>query len=183
MKRLVRYRLNFQSKWLTFSGVMMGVAFFLQALDFFALRQLPGVTIWQLLLYLVLPMVLEAFWCLPLRGETWSRAEASGVFCALICLVLLGQTILTGGVIPIIFGAVFFLLGGVVAVLITFGFILHRALGMMVFAAIAVMQVLVIALPRYVAGGYLCLVEVVPPICMTLAMMFLFAGIHMGDNT
>ena len=49
MKRLVRYKLNFESRWLTLSGVMMGVAFFLQALDFFALRQLSDVQLWPML--------------------------------------------------------------------------------------------------------------------------------------
>lgn len=182
MKRLVRYKLNFDSKWLTFSGVMMGIAFFLQALDFFALRQMQSAPIWQLLLYLIAPMVLEICWCVPLRSETWSRAEAHGVFAALICLVLLGQTVLSGGAMAIALSAVFFLLSGTAAVLITFGFIPHRALGLLVFAATAVMRVLVFAIPQYVVGGCMSLVQEVPPVCMILALMLLFGGIRMGED-
>ena len=182
MKRLVRYKLNFESKWLRFSGVMMGVAFFLQALDFFALRQLQSVQTLELLLYLIMPMVLEACWCVGLRVEKWSRAEVHGIFAALICLVLLGQAILSGGVFPIVLGVVFFLLSGAVAVLITWGFIPHRALGLLVFAATAAVQVLLFALPAYVGSGYMSLVQQLPPACMILGMMLLFGGIRMGED-
>lgn len=183
MKRLVRYKLNFQSKWLTFSGVMMGVAFFLQALDFFALRQLASVDIWDLLLFLILPMALEAAWCMPLRSERWNGAEAYGVFSALICLVLLGQAVFSGGVFPIVMGSVFFLLAGAVAVLITWGYIAHRVLGLLIFSATAVVRLLVFALPRYASsGGYMTLVQEIPPVCMILGMMLFFGGIHMCDE-
>ena len=183
MKRLVCYKLNFGSRWLSLSGVMMGVAFFLQALDYFALRQLQSVDIWNMLLFLILPMMLEALWCLPLRSEKWSRAEAHGIFASMICLVLLGQAILSGGVFPIIIGAVFFILAGATAVLITWGFIAHRALGILVFAATVVVRVLVFALPRYVSNNsYLMLVQEIPPICMILGMMLFFGGIYMSDD-
>lgn len=182
MKRLVRYRLNFESKFLTLSGVMMGFAFFLQALDFFALRQLQQVSIWQLLLYLAIPMVLEACWCVPMRSQNWSWAEPHGVFAALICLTVLGQTILTCGVVPIVFASVFFVLGGACAVMICFGFIAHRFLGMLVFAAIAAMQVLTVTLPGYIADGYMSLVVQLPPVCMILSMMLFFCGIRIRED-
>lgn len=183
MKRLVRYKLNFGSKWLSFSGVMMGLAFFAQALEFFALRQLQSVDIWTLLLFLVLPMVMETLWCIPIRSEKWSRAEAHGVFAALICLVLLGQAVLSGGVFRIIMAAAFFVLSGAVAILITWGFIPHRALGMLVFTATTVMWLLIFALPRNAANsGYMALVQQIPPVCMILGMMLLFGGIHLCDE-
>lgn len=183
MKRLVRYKLNFGSRWLTLSGVMMGIAFFLQALEYFALRQMQTVGIWNLLLYLILPMSLEALWCVPLRSEGWTRAEAHGVFSVLICLVLLGQTVLSGGVLPIVMGIIFLALSAVAAVLITWGFIPHRALGLLVFTATAVVRLLMFALPRYVsAPGYMTLVQELPPVCMILGMMLFFGGIQLRDE-
>lgn len=182
MRRLVRYKLNFGSRWLAVSGVMMGVAFFLQALEYFALRQLQSVGIWDLLLFLILPMALEALWCVPMRSEGWSRAEAHGIFAVLICLVLLGQAVLSGGILPIIMGAIFFLVSAAAAILITWGFIPHKALGLLVFAATAVVRVLMFALPRYVsAPGYMTLVQELPPVCMILGIMLFFGGIHICD--
>lgn len=178
MKRLVRYKLNFESKWLTFSGVMMGVAFFIQALDYFALRQLHTVDIWQLLLFLILPMVLEVCWCVPLRSEIWSRAEVHGVFAALICLVLLCQSFLIGDVFASVLMTVFFVLGGATAVLITFGLISHLALGMLVFAAVVVVKVLLFTLPQYVADGYISLISELPSICAIVGMLLFFGGMR-----
>ena len=183
MKRLVRYKLNFHSRFLTLSGVMMGFAFFLQALEFFALRQLQSVNPWELWLVLILPMAIETLWCLPLRTESWNRAEAHGIFAALFCAVLLGQTILSGGVFPIIMGSIFFLVSGVAAVLITWGFIAHRALGFLVFSAAAVVRVLIFALPSYIsAPGYMTLLQQAPAVFVILGMMFFFGGIHMRDD-
>lgn len=182
MKRQVRYQLNFESKWLTLSGVMMGVAFFLQALYFFALRQLHDISLWNKLLWLILPMSMEALWCIPLRSELWKRAEVHGIFAAMSCLVLLGQAILTGGVFPIILGAAFYAIGGAAVVLITFGFIPHRALGMLVFGAIAAMWVLVFALPAYLdAPTYVTLISQIPSGCLILALTFFFGGIRIKE--
>lgn len=179
MKRLVRYKLNFQSRFLTLSGVMMGFAFFLQALEYFALRSIHTVDIWSLLLFLILPMVLEAMWCISFRTESWSGAEAHGVFAAVICLVLLGQTILTGGLFNILMGAVFCLVCGATAVLITWGWIPHRALGMLVFAATAAVRVLVFALPHYLTDpSYMVLIRELPMLCMILAMLLFFGGLQ-----
>jgi hypothetical protein len=182
MKRLVRYQLNFESKWLTLSGVMMGIAFFLQALDYFALRQLSALSLWDLIIWLILPMFLEALWCVPLRSELWKRAEAHGIFSALICLVLLTQTIMTGGVFPIVMGSVFYVIGAAAAVLITFGFIAHRALGMLVFCGCTAMWVLVFGLPGYVANpGYLTLAGLIPSGCLLLSMTFFYGGIRYAE--
>ncbi len=182
MKRLVRYKLNFKSKWLTLSGVMMGFAFFLQAVDFFALGRFMTADMWNLVLYLICPMILEALWSAPMRAEQWKRAEPHGIFAALICVVLLGQAVLSGGVFPIVMASVFFVLGAITAVMITWGFIPHRALGMLVFTAVAVMQVLVFVLPKYSADSYLSLISLLPPLFMTLSMLCFFGGIHMRED-
>lgn len=182
MKRLLHYKLNFESKWLTFSGVMMGIAFFAQALDYFALRQLHTVDFWQLLLFLILPMVLEVCWCVPLRSEIWKRAEVHGVFAALICLVMLCQSIISAGVFQVILSAAFLVIGGAAAVLITFGFIPHLALGMLVFTAVAIMRVLVFTLPTYVTSGYMSLVQEIPYVSVILGLMLFFGGICSDDE-
>ncbi len=177
MKRLVHFKLNVESKWLTFSGVMMGIAFFLQAFDFFALRQLQSVAFWQLLLFLILPMVLEACWCVPLRFGKQGRAELHGVLAALICLLMLVQCVVSATVLPMVLGILFFLLGGAASVLITFGFISHRALGLLVFTAIGFVRLVVFALPQYLTSGYMSLVQQIPPLCMILGVLLLFGGL------
>ncbi len=181
MKRLVRFQLNMESKWVTFSGVMMGIAFFFQALDFLALRQLQSVALWKLVLFLILPMVLEACWCVPLRLGKKSRAEVHGVLAALICLLMLVQSLLTAAVLPMVLGILFFLMGGAVSVLITFGFIPHRALGLLVFAAIGCVRALVFALPQYLDSGYMSLVQEIPHLCMVLGMLLLFGALGIQE--
>lgn len=182
MKRLVRYKVNADSKWLTFSGVMMGIAFFIQAVDFFALRQLHAVSLLQLLLFLILPMVLEAAWCVPLRLGKQGRAEVHGVIAALMCLLILVQTAVSASVFPMILGIAFCILGAAAAVLITFGFIAHSALGLLVFASVCAIRVLVFALPQFLSFGYMTLVQELPPVCMILGMMLLFGGIRTAEE-
>ena len=94
----------------------------------------------------------------------------------------MGQAVLSGGVLPIIMGVIFLVLSSVAAILITWGFIPHRALGMLVFTATAVVRVLLFALPRYIsAPGYMTLVQELPPVCMILGMMLFFGGIAIDD--
>ncbi len=182
MKRLVRYKLIFGSKWLSLSGVMMGVAFFLQALEYFAFDQLSNSDIWNLLLFLVLPMTMEALWCIPLRSETWSRAEAHGIFAAIFSLILLIQVILSCGVFSIVFNSIFLVLGAAAAVLVTWGFIPHRALGMLVSTAVVVQRLLIVTLPRYVeAPDYHTLLQEIPAVCMLLGIVFFFGGLQVHD--
>ena len=183
MKRLVRYKLNFESKWLTLSGVLMGFAFFLQALEYFALRHFQEVPLWPLLFWLVIPMAMEALWCVPLRSECWKRAEAHGVFAALICMVLLGQAILSGGVFGMILGGGFYVLAAAAGILITFGFIPHKALGFLVFAATFAMWVMVFALPGSLAApNYRTLISLIPSGCLILSMTLFFWGIRISEE-
>ena len=178
MKRLVHYKLNFRSRWLTLSGVMMGFAFFLQALDFLALRSIRSVDFWDLLLFLIVPMCFEALWCLPLRSECWRGAQAHGIFASLICLLLLGQAILSGGVVNIAMASIFFVLSAAVAILVSWGFIAHRALGMLVLFATVVVRMLLYVLPQCVANpGYVTWIQQLPSVCLILAMTFFFGGI------
>lgn len=180
MKRSVRYQLNFASKWLTLSGVMMGIAFFVQALNYLAFRQLGDISVRQLLLFLILPMSLEALWCVPLRSELWKCVEVHGIFAALVCIVLLGQAIFVGGVLPIILAVVFYLVGAASAILLTWGFIPHRALGILIFTGTFLMWALTFALPAYLAApGYMVLLDLIPTGCLILSTLLLFGGIRM----
>jgi hypothetical protein len=79
-------------------------------------------------------------------------------------------------------GAIFCVVCGAAAILITWGWIPHRALGMLVFSATAVARVLILALPACIsAPNYMTLVQQLPPICMILAMMLFFGGLHKAD--
>ena len=183
MKRLVRYKMNFGSKFLTLSGVMMGVAFFFQALEYFALRDFQEVPQRTLLMWLIIPMSLDALWCVPLRSEMWKRAEVHGIFAAMICVVLLVQAILSVGIIPMVIGCSFYVIAAAATVLITWGFIAHRALGILVFAATGAMWVLIIALPvSFADSSYMTLISLVPSGCLILSLLLFFGGIRICEE-
>lgn len=179
MKRLVHYKLRSESWWLTASGIMMGLAFFLQALDFLALRTQHSVPVWQWILFMILPMVLEGAWFVLLREKMIPRAEVPGIVGGALCLLLLIQTLFCGSLLLAILGAVVFALAAATIVLITFGYIHHRALGMLVFLAASVVRVLLFGMiPALTTVNWSVLVREVPVVCVTLSMMLFFRGIY-----
>lgn len=179
MKRLVHYKLRKESWWLTTSGVFMGIAFFLQALDFLALRSDQNISGGQLVLFMILPMVLEAAWFVLVREKLCDRAEVTGIIGGLLCLTLLVQTLFSGNFLLTIVGIGMFALAAAVIVLITWGFIHHRALGMLVFFAGAVVRVMLYgALYAVFSLNVMALVQELPVICAILAMMLFFRGIY-----
>ena len=179
MKRLVHYKLRADSKWLNISGVCMGIAFFLQALDYLALRTLQSVPVWQLILFMILPMALEAAWCVLVREKLTPKAEVVGIIGAVLCLMLLAQTMFCGNVLLMVIGAILFVLCGAVLVLITWGFIHHRALGMLVFFAAAVIRVLLFGLlPAVFSVNWRALLQELPALLSIVSIMFFFRGIY-----
>ena len=179
MKRLVHYKLRKESWWLTTSGIFMGIAFFLQALDFLALRAGENVSGGQLVLFMIIPMLLEAAWFVLVREKVCDRAEVTGIVGGLLCLTLLVQTLFAGNFLLILIGILMFALAAAVIVLITWGFIHHRALGMLVFFAVAVVRVMLYgALPAVFSWNAMALIQEIPVIFVILAMMLFFRGIY-----
>ncbi|MBR4971564.1 MAG: hypothetical protein IKY59_01175, partial [Oscillospiraceae bacterium] len=104
MKPTVDYKLKKESRWLTVSAVFMGIAFFLQAFDLLGVRMLQGISARDLILYYLFPMLAETVWCVYVRMNKEHSAKVGGILGAILCLVVLVQTVLCGNVFLMIMG-------------------------------------------------------------------------------
>ncbi len=111
--KICRCRMKMESGWLTASGCLMGLAFFLQAVHYFAIDNILQMGIGSVIFLLILPMLAEAAWFVPLRGLRldWPvyYIAAGGV----LCLLILVQTAMMGDVIGAIVWSLL-LLGAIV---------------------------------------------------------------------
>ncbi len=170
MKRLVTYKFDPSSKWAVLSGILMGIALFTQVLDFLGLRNLASVPFFQLLVMLILPLAAEAAWCVCLRLIRLDRAEVYGILSGAGCLFLLLQTFYYGNVLLTLLFIPLLLVAGAAVVLVSWGMIPRRGLGLLVLLAVALIRVLVVVLSR-LRGGYdwMGLLNDLPSVCILLA--------------
>ena len=179
MKRIARYQLNFDSRWMTISGLLMGLCLFMQAVYFLGIRQLLGLEFSMLVLYLIGPMALEFAWLVFLRG---TKLDAVGMY-AFLGIVMLGlflvQACFFGGAWDIVSTACYLLFGGAALVFITAGYFPYRLIGQLAFAGIFCIRLFVFDLDVYiVTKDWAGLVLEAPTLCMMAAVTCFFGGIR-----
>ena len=179
MKRIARYQLNFDSNWMTVSGLLMGVCFFAQAVYFLGIKRLYGLDFSMMVFHLIAPMALEFLWLVSLRGTKVPVAGIYGLLGMLMLVLFLVQACLFGGVWDIVSTACYVLFGGAALLFITFGIFPYKLIGMFVMAGILAIRLLVFDWPVYIApGNWAGLVLEVPVLCMLLAVTCFFGGIE-----
>ena len=178
MKRIARYRLNFDSNWMTMSGVLMGVCFFMQSVYFLGIAKLQGLDFPMLVLHLIAPMSLEFLWLFFLRGTKLNAAGVYGLLGTAMLILFLLQACVYGGVWDIVSTALYLLFGGATLIFITGGFFPYKLIGMAVMLGILAIRVLVFDWPAYVEPmDFAGLMLEGPTVCMLLAVICFLGGI------
>lgn len=178
MKRLVTFAFDPNGKWATLSGVLLGFAFFAQAVDYLLLHPFQALSTWKLLVMMVFPMVMEAVWCVSLRAVRANKAELFGVFGAVFCLILLLQAFFYHNILLVILFALLYLLSGAAMIFITWGFFGHRALGGLVFFVVGGLRILFVAIHRLnPAPDWQGILSDLPSVCILLAMVAFFGNL------
>ncbi len=178
MKQIAQYKLNFDSAWMTFSGVLMGVSFFMQAVYFLGIIKLQGLDLPMLALHLIAPMSLEFSWLVLLRGFKLNAPGVYGILGILVLILLLLQSIFFGSIWQIVAAAFYLLIGGVTLIFITGGFFPYKLFGFLVFAGILSFQFFVFDWDAYVlTRNWAGLVLEAPMLCMITAVTCFFCGI------
>lgn len=177
MKRVVQYRLNFDRKWLTASGMLMGLAFFVQALYFLGMADLQTVGAGTLMLYMIVPMALEAAWCILMRGARLDHGMVYGIIGALICVLLLVQSCFYGSTVRMVLGIVAYIFAGVTLLAITFGYFPYRLLGMVAFGMILLVRFFAFDIRLYlITKDWIGFLQEIPALCLIGAVGGLFGG-------
>lgn len=178
MKRIARYKLNFDSRWMTVSGVLMGVSFFMQAVYFLGINKLQGLDLPMLVLHLIAPMALEFFWLVLLRGTKLNAAGVYGILGTLMLMLFFVQACVYGGSWDIVSTALYLLVGGAALIFITGGFFPYKLIGFLAFIGILCIRFFVFDWDLYIVPqDWAGLVLEGPTLCMMGAVTCFFCGI------
>lgn len=178
MKRIARYRIELESNWVTLSALLMGIAFFVQAMYFLAFGHYQTAGGWVNTIFMILPMALEFAWFILLKGVKLNAAGVYGILSVVICLVLMIQNYVTGSILQMIFGTLIYLVAAGLALLITGGYFPYKLIAIALFAGIGLVRILAFDLVRFILpGNWQGMVLELPALCMIFAMMLFFCGI------
>ncbi len=162
--KICRCRLKMESGWLTASGCLMGLAFFLQAVHYFAIDNILQMGIGSVIFLLVLPMLAEVAWFVPLRGLRLDWPVYYIAAGEVLCLLILVQTAMMGDLIGAIVWSLLLLGAMAVLGLALFGKLRFDLAGWIITG---------ITVLRLILGGISGILAEVAALC-TLASLALF---------
>jgi len=178
LKRIARYKLDFDSNWMTVSGVLMGVCFFAQSVYFLGIIKLQGLDFPMLMLHLIAPMALEFSWLVLLRGTKLNAAGVYGILGTFMLIWLLVLACIYGTTWDIVSTSLYLLFGGAALIFITGGFFPYKLIGMAVMAIILAVRFFVFDWNYYIEPfDFAGLVLEAPALCMLLAVFCFLGGI------
>lgn len=178
MKQLARYKILFDSKAIIASTALMGVAIFTQAIYFFVIRDITLVQTAELIVFLILPVVLELGWIILLRSVKLNASGVYGIVGSVVCLLLAVQIFLSGGVLQMVLGTIGYLIGCGLLLMITGGFFPYKYFGLAWFLVMAVIRYAAFDTGRYIASGdWAGFALEAGNLCVLLGLSLFFGGI------
>jgi uncharacterized MnhB-related membrane protein len=137
-KKTHDYRMDFESRQHFAAPALMGVAFFLRAVYYFGFTRPETVGAWNLIIFLILPMLLEAAFMVLMRGMRYNAPGMYGILGAVYCLLLMLQSFQTGSVVRIILSVIAYLVCGAALVVVTGGLLSRGVAVTALFVTLAV---------------------------------------------
>ena len=104
-KKLKRYRINWEGKSIHAAMVFLGLSFFLRLVYYFGFVAIEEVGFWELLTWLILPMMLEASVIVLLRIMKLNSPGLYSILAAAMGLLLILQSIESESVVRVILSA------------------------------------------------------------------------------
>ncbi len=170
LKQVVRYRLNFEGEWVTTSCVFMALAFFLQAVYFFGFANLRQIGFFAIVFQMILPMLLELAWLVLLRGIQLNAPGIYGILAAVLCVLVMVQTVFTGALLAAILSVPALLIAGLLVLAVTGGMVGRRYVGVCGCVLVLVLRVLF--------GGLSLLLPELAVLCGISAVMTLLGALE-----
>lgn len=104
-----QYHMDLDSKAHQGAPAMMGCAFFLRAAYYFGFTRPEDAGVWNLLIFLILPMLIEAAFMVMIRGIRLDLPSIYGILGAAYCLLMVLQSFQSDSVLRIILGPIAYL--------------------------------------------------------------------------
>lgn len=158
MKRYHQYQMDFEGKWLNISALCMGISLFLSALYYLGLNNMSDISVWERIVCLWLPMILGIGYLVLLRVLKWNAPGVYAIIGAMLCVVLILQSMTVGGAGKIVLSIPIYLLCAVVLLVVMGGFFPAKLPAMLMFGIAIGIRVLFfdlvgLTLAQWVAEG------------------------------
>lgn len=109
MKKTYRYSMDFDGRAHFAAAAFMGGAFFLRIVYYLGFTRPEAVGVWNLIIFLILPVLLEAAFMVMIRGMRLNLPGVYGIMGAVYCLIFLLQSFQSGSVLRIILSVIAYL--------------------------------------------------------------------------
>lgn len=179
--KLHKYRMEPDSKFHVATTALMGLSFFLRAAYYFGFTRPEEAGIFELLMMLILPMVLEIGFMVMLRGLKLNLPGIFGIMGAVFCALLMIQSFCVGGVLRIILAIVGYLACGAALVGVGWG-ILSKSLGVTVLGMTFAVRLLAFDLKDLLGLHLVVFMREAAGLCAILALAFFCAGLLEKDK-
>ncbi len=115
MKQYFRYQMDFASRWLTASTGCMGLSLFFRMVYYFGITNLADRNFVEILFSALIAAAVSVAYIFLIRLKKLNAPGVYGILGAVMCLCLLLGSILSGSVVRMLLGIVWYLLcGGVI---------------------------------------------------------------------
>lgn len=137
-KKTHNYRMDFEGGLHFATAALMGVAFFLRAVYYFGFTRPEAVGAWNLIIFLILPMLLEGAFMVLMRGVRYNAPGGYGLLGAGYCLLLMIQSFQSGSIVRVILSVIAYLICGAALVAATGGLLSREVAATALFVTLAV---------------------------------------------
>lgn len=134
LKIYKRYMLDFRSKWLMPSALLMGLSFFCRIVYYFGLTNLSTCSFGEVVFYMVLPLLLCGGYVVAMSALKLNAPGIYGMLGAGLCLLMIVWSFPTGDVLRIILSVIVYAAAGIVVVATTGGYLPGKLLSSVLFA-------------------------------------------------
>lgn len=175
--RIKCYHMDFEGKGLATAAVLMGLAFFLRMVYYFGFTSTETVGLAELILFLILPLVLEAGFIVLLRGVRLNISLVYGILGAVYCALLIAQSLYYGSILRMVLGIIAYVLCGGLLVVVSLG-LLSKDIAVTMCVGTAVVRLAVFDLkPYFLELNLVAFLSEAAAICAVLALGYMAMGL------
>lgn len=174
--KLHKYHMDPEGKYHMGTAALMGASFFLRCAYYFGFTRPESAGAWNLLVFLILPMLLEAGFMVMVRGIRLDLPGVYGIMGAVYCMLMLLQSFQLGSVLRVILAIIGFVICGGALVGVGWG-ILSKSLGVTALLVTFSVRLLAFDLGYLRRLRLVALIRECAGLCAILALAMLCAGL------
>ncbi len=122
-KKLKRYHINWEGKSIRSAMIFLGLSFLLRAVYYFGCVRIETVGFWEILIWLIMPMLLESMFIVLLRVLKWDAPGTYALMAAAMGLFLILQNLGCGSMVRIILSVLTYVGCGVLIMGVAVGYL------------------------------------------------------------